>query len=66
MSKSIKLAGVLAALTLVAACDNDIERAAGGAVAGAAIGELTNNDVATSAAIGATAGVFCDDAGVCN
>lgn len=66
MSKTLKFSSVIAAVALLAACDNDLERAAGGALAGAAIGQATNNDIATSAAIGAGAGVFCDDVGVCN
>ncbi|SLN39724.1 hypothetical protein [Pseudooctadecabacter jejudonensis] len=66
MSKSIKLIAALSAVVFVAACDNDVERALGGAAAGAVIGEATGNDVGTSAAAGALAGVFCDDAGVCN
>lgn len=43
----------------------DMQRAAGGAVAGALIAKVLDEDVVTGAALGATAGVFCDDAGVC-
>ncbi|MGR3485704.1 MAG: hypothetical protein ACU0BF_10200 [Paracoccaceae bacterium] len=53
----------ITALTL-AGCATDTDRAAGGALAGAAIAELTDGDVATGAAIGAAAGVLCDNAGV--
>ena len=49
---------VLAALILVAAC-NDIERAAGGAAAGAIVGGPIG------AAVGGAAGAACDDVGVC-
>ncbi|WP_296419662.1 hypothetical protein [Pseudooctadecabacter sp.] len=66
MVKILKLTTALAAVAFVAACDNDVERALGGAAAGAVIGEATGNDIGTSAAAGALAGVFCDDAGVCN
>lgn len=43
----------------------DMQRAAGGAVAGALIAKVLDEDVVTGAAVGATAGVFCDDLGVC-
>ncbi|MFQ6551666.1 hypothetical protein AAD018_004875 [Aestuariibius insulae] len=45
--------------------DNDTERAVIGAAAGAVVADATDNDVATGAAVGGLAGVFCDDAGIC-
>jgi hypothetical protein len=56
---------LLAALTTLAACDSDAERGLIGAVSGAAISKATGGDTATGAIIGGAAGVFCDDAGVC-
>lgn len=75
MKKSIVMR-LTAGATLVlglAACDPhmqggvtpDAQRAAGGAVAGAVIARALDKDVTTGAALGATAGVFCDDLGVC-
>lgn len=43
----------------------DATRAAGGALAGAAVAKLINEDVKTGALIGAAAGALCDDARVC-
>jgi len=60
---------VLVALlsTPLAGClENDLQRAAAGAAAGAVIADVTNGDVLTGAVIGAGAGALCDDAGVCN
>lgn len=65
MARVLKISGFVAALALVAACDNDLERGIVGAAAGAAVADATGNDVATGAAVGAAAGVFCDDAGIC-
>lgn len=57
----------LAAVGLLAGClDNDAERGVAGAAAGAVIADATNNSAVTGAIIGGAAGVFCDDAGVCN
>ncbi len=65
------------ALLLVglAACDQgygtatglspDAQRAAGGALAGAVVAKALDENIATGAALGATAGALCDDAGVC-
>lgn len=60
----------IAALAMLAGCntgfvDTDVERG----LAGAAIGGLgtaaLDGNVAAGAAVGAAAGVFCDDLGVC-
>ncbi|MGR3571702.1 hypothetical protein [Brevirhabdus sp.] len=61
--KALAIPAVL--LLTVAACDTDLERGVVGAGIGAAVADATDNNVATGAAIGAAAGVFCDDAGVC-
>lgn len=42
----------------------DAQRAAGGALAGAAVAKIIDGDVATGALIGAAGGALCDDAGV--
>ncbi|PVA06555.1 hypothetical protein [Thalassorhabdomicrobium marinisediminis] len=65
MLKFTKIAGLTLVAGLLAACDNDLERGVAGAAAGAVIADATGNDVATGAGVGALAGVFCDDAGVC-
>ncbi len=65
MVQSLKIAGLVASIGLLAACDNDVERGVSGAAIGAAAASVTNNNVATGAAIGAVAGVFCDDANIC-
>ncbi len=49
----------------LAACTTDLERGVAGAAGGALIADALDEDVATGAAIGATAGVFCDNAGIC-
>lgn len=49
----------------VAACDSDAERGLVGAAGGAAISKATGGDALTGAVLGGTAGVFCDDFGVC-
>jgi len=46
--------------------DNDVERAAAGAVAGAVVMEVAGGSLLAGAVIGAGAGALCDDAGVCN
>ncbi|MFG6080406.1 hypothetical protein ACEUZ9_000962 [Paracoccus litorisediminis] len=43
----------------------DAQRAAGGALAGAAVAKLIHEDVKTGALLGAAAGALCDDARVC-
>jgi len=61
------LALVVVLVTPLAGClDNDIERAAAGAAAGAVVADVTNGNILTGAIIGAGAGALCDDAGVCN
>ncbi|AXX98423.1 YMGG-like glycine zipper-containing protein [Profundibacter amoris] len=56
----------LLATPLAGCLENDVQRAAAGAAAGAVIADVTNGDVLTGAVIGAGAGALCDDAGVCN
>ncbi len=53
-------------ITPLAGClENDVERAAAGAVAGAVIADVTNGNILTGAAIGAGAGALCDDFRIC-
>jgi len=56
------LAGLGVALTL-AACDEgtDFERAAVGALAGCAVGEIVDDNCVTGAAVGGAAGALSDD-----
>ncbi|MCF6317157.1 MAG: YMGG-like glycine zipper-containing protein [Marinosulfonomonas sp.] len=62
--KHLALVAVL--ITPLSGClDNDVERAAAGAVAGAVIADVTNGSILTGAVIGAGAGALCDDVGVC-
>lgn len=68
-----RLSGVALVAATLSACapgyqtglSPDVQRAAGGAVAGAVIAKALDEDLATGAAIGAGAGALCDDAGVC-
>lgn len=78
MQKSVILR-LSAALMLVgglAACDQgygggmgsippDVQRAAGGALAGAAVAKIVDGDVGTGALIGAAGGALCGPVGVC-
>lgn len=75
MQKSVvlRLSGVAMLVLGLAACDQgygggispDAQRAAGGALAGAAVAKIIDGDVGTGALIGAAGGALCDDAGVC-
>lgn len=62
----IKAGVAVAAVLVVSGCmaTTDGERAVIGAATGAVIASATDNDVATGAALGALAGVFCDDLNV--
>lgn len=67
MENRIRLILAAIAMAGLAACDGtDLERGALGAAGGAAVANLTGSDVVGGALIGGAAGVFCDDAGVCN
>ncbi|MGB8814708.1 MAG: hypothetical protein WCC57_16135 [Paracoccaceae bacterium] len=62
----IKWVVAAAVLSSLAGClDTDAERGALGAVGGAVLSEETGGSALTGALIGGAAGVFCDDAGVC-
>ncbi|HHI70754.1 MAG TPA: hypothetical protein ENJ91_07110 [Rhodobacteraceae bacterium] len=62
--KHLALVAVL--ITPLAGClNNDVERAAAGAVAGAVVADVTNGDVVTGAVIGAAGGALCDDVRLC-
>ncbi|MTH33809.1 hypothetical protein GL279_04280 [Paracoccus limosus] len=79
MHKSVILRLSVAALVLggLAACDQggygggmgsippDVQRAAGGAIAGAAVAKIVDGDVGTGALIGAAGGALCGPVGVC-
>ncbi len=77
MQKSVLLRLSAAAFLVagLAACESngyggstlspDAQRAAGGALAGAAVAKIIDGDVGTGALIGAAGGALCDDAGVC-
>ncbi|PIE11801.1 MAG: hypothetical protein CSA72_01395 [Rhodobacterales bacterium] len=56
-----------AGLFVLGACQmSDTERGLVGAAGGAVVADATGNDPLIGAAIGGTAGVLCDNAGVCN
>ncbi|WP_166417611.1 YMGG-like glycine zipper-containing protein [Cochlodiniinecator piscidefendens] len=55
-----------AAILLSGCLDNDLERAAAGAAAGAVVSQVIDGDLATGALIGAGAGALCDDVNLCN
>ncbi|MCU0912072.1 MAG: YMGG-like glycine zipper-containing protein [Rhodobacteraceae bacterium] len=62
----LKYGAILALVVPLAGClENDTERALAGAAAGAVVADATENDVVTGAVIGAGAGAFCDDLGLC-
>jgi len=77
MQKSVllRLSGAALLVAGLAACEPspyggstlspDAQRAAGGALAGAAVAKILDENVGTGALIGAGAGALCDDAGVC-
>lgn len=65
MRKTILCVCSCALMAGLSACDSDAERALVGAGTGAAISKATGGDATTGAILGGTAGVFCDDVGVC-
>lgn len=74
MQKSVRFAGIGAALLVVsalAACQPgtyasaDSQRAVIGAVGGAVTAKAFDRDPVTGAVAGAAAGALCDDAGIC-
>ncbi|AJE48087.1 glycine zipper 2TM domain-containing protein [Celeribacter indicus] len=65
MRKSILVLAALSASVLAGCMQTDGERALAGAAAGAVVADATDNNALTGAALGALAGTYCDDAGVC-
>ncbi|MDO5613476.1 MAG: hypothetical protein Q4G14_09585 [Paracoccus sp. (in: a-proteobacteria)] len=70
----LRLSGALLVAATLSACQQgygapaispDVQRAAGGAVAGAVIAKAVDGNVGTGALIGGAAGALCDDVGVC-
>lgn len=69
----VRLGGVAAVAAMLSACapggqpymSPDAQRAAIGAVGGAVVAKAFDQNIAAGAALGATAGALCDDAGVC-
>ena len=57
--RNLKILGLLAAVTLVAGCEgqSQTERALAGGLAGGLVAVATDNDVGTTAALGALAGM---------
>ncbi|ATG49512.1 glycine zipper 2TM domain-containing protein [Celeribacter ethanolicus] len=66
MRKSILVSALVSVAALAGCMQTDGERALAGAAAGAVVADATDNNVLTGAALGALAGTYCDDAGVCN
>lgn len=63
----IKSFVALAAVGLLAGClENDAERGVVGAAGGAVVADAIGGNALTGAVVGGAAGVFCDDAGICN
>ncbi|MBW0157448.1 hypothetical protein OE699_03435 [Sedimentimonas flavescens] len=65
MRKYSVLVAVLAVSVLSGCYATEGQRALGGAAAGALIADATDTNVVAGAAIGALAGTYCDDMGVC-
>lgn len=63
-TKSILIAGI-AAFSLSACLDSNLERGVAGAGAGVVAANVLGTDPAATALAGAAAGLFCDDVGVC-
>ncbi|WP_413872041.1 hypothetical protein [Albidovulum sp.] len=62
----IKSFVALAAVGLLAGClENDAERGVVGAAGGAVVADAIGGNALTGAVVGGAAGVFCDDAGIC-
>ncbi|MDO5528967.1 MAG: hypothetical protein Q4F71_06145 [Paracoccus sp. (in: a-proteobacteria)] len=70
----LRLAGAMLVVGSLAACADpygqygispDVQRAAGGAVAGAVVAKAVDGNARTGALVGATAGALCDDLGIC-
>lgn len=61
MRKTISFFAVVAVLGLAACGDSDLERGVSGAAIGAVGAKALDGDVVTGAAVGAAAGVLCDD-----
>ncbi len=61
MRKTGTLIAVVAVLGLAACGDTDLERGVSGAAAGAVTAAALDGNVVTGAAVGAAAGVLCDD-----
>ena len=65
MRRSAITIGFAISIIALAGCDTDAERGLVGAAGGAVLSKATGGDALTGAVLGGTAGVFCDDAGVC-
>lgn len=65
MRKSILILALVSSAALAGCMSTDGERAIAGAAAGAVVADATDGNVVAGAALGALAGTYCDDAGVC-
>lgn len=61
----IALLLALAAPALAGCMQTDGQRALAGAAAGAVVADAFDENLVAGAAVGALAGTYCDDAGVC-
>ena len=66
MSIRTLIAAVAAAFALSGCLDTDAERGLAGAAGGAVVADAFGGNALTGAVVGGAAGVFCDDAGICN
>lgn len=66
MSIRTLLAAAVAAFALAGCLETDTERGLAGAAGGAVVADAFGGNALTGAVVGGAAGVFCDDAGICN
>ncbi|PCD77498.1 lipoprotein [Pseudothioclava arenosa] len=65
MRKPYLILALVAATALSGCLETDGERALAGAAGGALVADALDANIVAGAAVGALAGTYCDDAGVC-
>ena len=66
MLKNSWIIAIASTFILAGCLNNDAERAVVGAGAGTIAADIFGTDRTGTAIVGAAAGVFCDDAGICS